>query len=258
MSIDPRVSDAKDLYSLIWDPDAIIEPPIRILKHLSRTKTVRPPIITQEKLILLFLNQHNVDVEIPARQPPLPPGRDESRNRGADALAGAFYGAIGGPAAIAAGSVLGGQQKAQALAREANELARYNIALNIYNEQLRKWENWKQWALTHSQWLEFSDEHEKLYQEKVNEIEYHNQQVEEWYLSPDGQGEIRALLISEKRKTREERIEQEKASSSLKLEKTLKLAFCVAISLAILIVALGQRKESSKKEYGTHGIEFQQ
>jgi hypothetical protein len=148
-----------------------------------------------------FLHRMQVDARKPSGRAPSPPSKRGERNPGGDAMAGAFFGAFG-PGGVATANHLRNQERSLEMAKEANEWSRYNSELNQYNEELGKWESWKQWALDHQEWPDFLDLVESQYEEQSKRAEEHNQLVEKWYYSQEGQSEIRSILLAEKKEER--------------------------------------------------------
>lgn len=225
----------------LLDPDCLIEPPEHIIPCLSQVPVYVPTRKTQEEMVVLFLRELNIEVDLPPANPPRPPKRSGGPNRGADALAGAFYGAFG-PGAVAAGTHLRNQERSLALAEEANQWAQYNAALTHYNEKVRQWESWQQWALAHPDWTAFADEIEDDFQQAIQDAEAHNRGVEEWYYSGDGQQEIRSILLAEKReaKQRKAQADRERLDTRLGIGLIIFLLVLCGGLLSLLILLTPQ------------------
>ncbi|WP_233130318.1 hypothetical protein [Synechococcus sp. 1G10] len=92
------------------------------------------PMPSTDQMVVLFLREHDVQA--------LPPRGTTA----GDALSGAFFGAVG-PAAAFGGAHLRNQEKIAAA---------------------QEWTTWKQWALSHKDWMGFKGELQKRYDENLD------------------------------------------------------------------------------------------
>ena len=224
--------------SALWDPDAIVDLPPEFRHLLSQKRLAHPEKLTKTALIRKFLKEHDVNAIPPDSPPKQPASNAQERNRTADALGGAFFGAFGA-GAYAAGAHLGNQEKSQKIALEANEWAKFNAELSKYNADVQRWETWTQWALSHAEWSTFADEYEWSHTQELKRIKQHNEKIDQWIITKEGQAEIRAIIFQEKRIQRQNRANQQLRKKLITANPWATFtAITFALAIALILIML--------------------
>jgi len=111
-------------------------------------------------------------------------------------MSSGMLGALGGPLAVGIGTHLNQQEKSL---KQQEALAKQTLAMLEYQADAAKWDSWKQWALAHPDWQSFKEEVLLRWQEKLEEIEVHNESFFAWLESPEGMAEQRLIKAQEKK-----------------------------------------------------------